>query len=60
MKSKPLGVMSASEVAAIGYKGFMEGKVIVIPGTMNKLVVQSVRLSPRAIVRQITRKLQES
>ena len=60
MKSTPMGVMSASEVAAIGYKGFMKGKVIVIPGTMNKLVVQSVRLSPRAIVRRITRKLQES
>jgi short-subunit dehydrogenase len=59
MKSSPMGMMTASEVARIGYRGFLEGKVIVIPGLMNKLGVQSVRISPRAAVRRITRKLQE-
>lgn len=59
MSSKPLGVMSASEVAATGYKGFMAGNVIVIPGMRNRLVVQSLRLSPRAVVRQVIKKLQE-
>jgi hypothetical protein len=32
---------------------------IVIPGLMNKLGAQSVRISPRAAVRRITHKLQE-
>src|SRR5579864_834918 len=59
-KSKLLASMTASEVAEIGYRGFLAGKVLVIPGLMNKIGVQSVRLSPRAMVRQITRKLQES
>ncbi len=60
MKSKPMGMMTASEVAEIGYRGFREGKVIVIPGLMNKMVVQSLRISPRAAVRRVARKLQES
>jgi len=59
-KSKLLASMTASEVAEIGYRGFLAGKVLVIPGLMNKIGVQSVRLSPRAMVRQVTRKLQES
>ncbi len=60
MKSGPFGMMSASEVARIGYRGFFDGKVIVIPGMLNKIGVQMVRLGPRALVRQITRKLQET
>jgi len=60
MKAKPMGMMDASEVAEIGYRGFLGGKVVVIPGFMNKAGVQSVRLGPRALVRRITRKLQES
>ena len=53
-------MMTSEEVAEIGYYGMMEGKVIVIPGMMNKLGVQSLRLGPRAIVRKAARKLQES
>jgi short-subunit dehydrogenase len=53
-------MMSGSEVARIGYRGFFDGKVIVIPGMLNKIGIQMVRLAPRALVRQITRKLQES
>jgi hypothetical protein len=59
-ESKVLGMMSSEEVAQIGYYGMMKGKVIVIPGMMNKLGVQSLRLGPRAIVRKAARKLQES
>ena len=51
--------MPASEVAQAGYRGFLQGKVIVIPGVWNKIGAQSVRLSPRALVRRITHKLQE-
>ena len=59
MKSKLIGLMKARDVAEIGYRGFLAGKVIVIPGAMNKIGTLSVRVSPRAMVRQITRKLQE-
>lgn len=55
-----IGVMSARAVAETGYRGFLEGKVIIIPGLLNKIGAQSVRLSPRAMVRKVTRKLQES
>ena len=59
MKSKPLGMMSAAKVAETGYRGFLAGKAVVIPGLMNKVGVQSLRISPRAMVRKVTRKLQE-
>jgi short-subunit dehydrogenase len=52
--------MSSAKVADVGYRGMMQGKVIVIPGIINKLGVQSLRLGPRAIVRKAARKLQES
>jgi short-subunit dehydrogenase len=58
-KSSPMGMMTATEVAKVGYRGFLKGKVIVIPGLMNKLGAQSVRITPRAAVRRIARKLQE-
>lgn len=60
MKNRALGMMSSEEVARIGYRGMLAGKVIVIPGLMNKLGVQSLRLGPRAIVRKAAKKLQES
>jgi len=58
-KSK-FAMMTAREVAEIGYRAFLEGKVIVIPGVLNKIGSQLVRISPRATVRKVTRKLQES
>jgi short-subunit dehydrogenase len=60
VKSKAMGMMTSAEVASIGYHGMMAGKVIVIPGLMNKLGVQSLRIGPRAIVRKAARKLQET
>jgi uncharacterized protein len=60
VKNKSAGVMSAEKVARIGYRGMMVGKIIVIPGLLNKLGVQSLRLGPRAIIRKAARKLQES
>jgi len=51
--------MDARTVAEAGYKGLMKGKPVVIPGLMNKIVAQSVRFSPRALVTKIVRKMQE-
>lgn len=59
VKSKLMPMMTARKVAEIGYQGFLAGKVIVIPGLVNKIGAQSVRISPRAMVRRITRRLQE-
>jgi short-subunit dehydrogenase len=60
VKGKILAMMTSEEVARIGYRGMMDGRVIVIPGFLNKLGVQSLRLGPRAIIRKASRKLQES
>jgi short-subunit dehydrogenase len=53
-------MMTASEVAEIGYRGFLAGKAVIIPGVLNKFAIQLLRVSPRALVPRITRKLQES
>ena len=60
VKNKSMGMMSSAQVATIGYRGMMDGKVVVIPGVLNKLGVESLRLGPRAIVRKAAKKLQES
>jgi len=52
-------VMDARTVAEIGYRGLMAGKTLLIPGLMNKLLAQSVRLSPRKMVTKIARMVQE-
>jgi len=48
-----LGRMSSHDVARAGYKGMLRGKRLVIPGLMNKLVMQSVRFTPRKMVTAI-------
>jgi short-subunit dehydrogenase len=50
-----LGVMDARTVAELGYRGMMAGKTIVVTGLMNRVLVQSVRFTPRIIVRKVTR-----
>jgi len=51
--------MDAARVAAIGYKGLMTGKGIVIPGFKNKLLAQSVRVAPRVLATSVARFIQE-
>jgi short-subunit dehydrogenase len=52
-----LGAMSAESVARIGYKSFRRGKVIAVTGWRNKLLIQTVRFSPRFMVRKIAQAL---
>ena len=52
-------VMSATEVAEIGFSGLMKGKNIVIPGLMNKLLAFSVRFTPRSVMTLIIRYLNQ-
>ncbi|MEH2069117.1 MAG: SDR family oxidoreductase [Nostoc sp.] len=57
LKSKRM--MDAQTVAEIGYRGLMKGKIIVIPGFINKLLAKIVRFVPRKIVTKIVRNMQE-
>src|ERR1043165_5045854 len=52
--------MSSADVAPAGYAAMKRGRRVVIPGVKNKLLTQSVRVSPRRLVTTIVRKLQES
>jgi short-subunit dehydrogenase len=42
------GVATAAPVALHAYRAMMAGKVVAIPGLMNKLIAQSTRIAPRA------------
>jgi short-subunit dehydrogenase len=46
-------------VARAGFEGMKRGRRIVIPGLRNRIMAQSVRVSPRALVTKIVRRLQE-
>jgi len=60
IKGKFVGLMTPEAVAQIGYRGLMQGKRLVIPGFINKIGVQSVRLAPRRVATQAARMLQEN
>ena len=50
--------VSAKSVAEYGYKKFMQGKQIVIPGFSNKLLVFSRRFMPVSLQAKLVRKVQ--
>lgn len=50
-------MMTARAVAEAGYRGLMAGKTIVIPGLQNKLMMQSLRVSPRSVVTKVVRRM---
>jgi short-subunit dehydrogenase len=52
-----IGMMSSRPVAERGYRGMMEGRTVVVTGLMNKLLVQSLRFSPRIVVRKVAKSL---
>lgn len=52
-------IMDAKTVAEAGFHALMSGKTVEIPGLKNKLLAQSVRVSPRGMVTKIVRKMQE-
>lgn len=53
------GAASAADVAEFGYEATMKGKRVAIPGTMNKIVAQANRFSPRIVTTKLSRMLQE-
>jgi hypothetical protein len=56
---KVMKPVSSMDVARAGYRGLMRGQRVIIPGIKNKIGVQSLRVSPRAVVTRIVRALQE-
>ena len=50
-----LGVAPVDKVARHAYRSMMAGRVVAIEGLINKIAAFSNRLSPRAIVRKLTR-----
>lgn len=53
-----LGKMDAATVARAAHDGFRRGRAMVVPGWRNKLGVQALRVSPRAVVRRLVARLQ--
>ena len=51
--------MPSRAVAEAGYKAMMRGKRVVVTGAVNKLLAQSIRVSPRRLVTKLAKKLQE-
>jgi len=51
--------MEASTVAEAGYRGFVKGKSVVIPGLLNKCMAFSVRFTPRWLIPMVVHRLQE-
>jgi hypothetical protein len=52
-----LGAADPKQVAAEGYRAMKKGKPMVIHGLRNKLSVQSLRVSPRAVARAVAASL---
>jgi len=48
------GAAKAEDVAAHAYEAMMQGEVLSVHGLLNYLAMQSVRFSPRAVVRSLT------
>jgi short-subunit dehydrogenase len=54
-----LAVASAADVARAGFDGMMAGRAIVVPGVVNRIGVQAIRVTPRAIVRRLIRSIND-
>jgi short-subunit dehydrogenase len=53
-----LQVADARSVARAGYEGFRAGRRIVIPGLLNKVGAQSIRVTPRGLATRVVKGMQ--
>lgn len=53
------GFMSSGAVAKRGIEGMLKGRRVVVPGVLNWLGVQSIRVTPRRLVTKVVRWLHE-
>ena len=54
-----LSVAAPADVARAGYDGMMAGRANVIPGVANRIGIQLLRITPRAMVRRFIRSIQD-
>jgi uncharacterized protein len=54
------GVAGAEAVARHGYQAMLAGRVVAIPGARNKMLIQSLRVSPRSVIRGVAARLNRS
>lgn len=58
--TNPLNPMMPVEaVAQAGYEGLMRGQAVVVPGLMNKLIIQMPRFLPRSLVPNVVKRSSE-
>jgi short-subunit dehydrogenase len=50
---------TSRQVAAFGFRALMRGKVVAIHGWKNAMMVSSLRISPRSLIRQVSRRLMD-
>jgi short-subunit dehydrogenase len=55
MKGK--NIPSSKEVAQYGYRSMMRGKTVAIHGTMNYILVNAIRFTPRNLVLKMVRRM---
>jgi short-subunit dehydrogenase len=56
-KGKKNYLMDSKKVAKIGYTAMMNGKCLIIPGLLNKILTFSVRFAPRFLIPGISKKV---
>ena len=59
-KGEIKGAMEPELVAEIGYKQFMKGKNIIIPGVKNKIAIGMSKVFPRKLLGKIVEYIQKS
>ncbi|BDA80470.1 short-chain dehydrogenase [Leptospira kobayashii] len=57
LASNPILTMDSKTVAKLGYKALKKGQVVKIAGFLNFLLAQSIRISPRFMIRKIAKGL---
>ena len=55
-----VGIQKADDIARYGYAATMRGERVAIPGIRNKIMIQSERFAPRALVTKLARLAQEN
>lgn len=52
-------LVDVREVAHAGYQGMKQGKRVVIPGWKNRLLIESLRISPRSMIAKVVSRMHE-
>lgn len=56
---KMMRPQSAKEVAQYGFDCMMSGASMAVPGVLNKLLIQTLRIAPRAVIRDVVKSVNQ-